>query len=202
MKKNRNDVFIRLNSHYIRSGNRTDKGTILYEETGDNVELYNKYTYHVNYKTDPYMALSLISELYAGRPGKHPLTAIISSGMTRTFKKLWDLDINLGLQGTRDYIKLDNTFGTNSKFILNKSFSDKSFIRSIYSDTDITWSPMAKYHMAFYLKNKNEIKIYLWKKFNIAINIESYAYRSTKHRKVAVGIVYYALLSYGMDWNF
>ncbi|HUT63202.1 MAG TPA: 5'-nucleotidase C-terminal domain-containing protein, partial [Anaerolineae bacterium] len=200
--KDRHDVFIKLNMQYIRSGYRAEKGNITYKEAGDKIELYNKYTYHLNYKIDPYMDVNFESEFYPDKPMKQPLIAKVSSGLTRTFKKLWDLDVNIGIHGTRNYITLENTFGANGKFFLNKTFSEKSPIKKLSSDTNITWSPMSQFGMAFFISNQNNLKIQAWKNFNIDLRVDSYAYRNTKYRKVATGFIYFLLLNYGMNWKF
>ena len=201
-KRNDHDVAVRLDMRYTRSGQRNTQGNIIYSESGDDVKLNSKYTYHVNYKTDPFIQMNFDSELYANAPGKHPLTATLSSGFTRTFKRAWGIDLNLGIHGTRNYVTLENTFGTFGQVYLNKSFSEKSIIRNIISDTRVKWDPMANYHNAFNLTNTNSLKCRLWNNFNIDFRINNYAYRSTKYRKVAVGVVYYVLITYGMNWKF
>ena len=204
IKKNRHMFFHRLNFKYRRSGFMTEIDRITYKETDDKAELYNKYTYDLPHFTlKPYVDITITSEMYSG-VGKHPIAGSMSAGFTRKILFLWDMDLNIGLDGSRNYFSNENSLGTKAKMTVNKSFSENSFFTektSFYSDTNITYKPVSKYHMAFALENTNRLKVQIWNKFNLTFDVKSYSYQDTTHRKLAIGFTYDITLNYGMNWK-
>ena len=152
----------------------------------------------------PYVHLRVKSFLYSGE-GKHPIIGTISGGATRTFKKFVDLSINTGLHGTRDYFTLQNTFGTTGTIEIKKNFPAGRLFSTeakFESKTNIYWNPLAVYNLEFRLDNDNSFKVQIWKRVNAVLRFRSNAYRSTLHHKVAIGLYYYFILEYGLNWNF
>lgn len=200
----RNQFESRLRARYIRSGLKTDEGKISYREARDELQLYNKYIYDLSsFKSKPFAAIDVYSELYYP-VGKHPISASARTGLSREISSLWNTVVEVGLDGTRNYLTNDNTFGTTSKAILNKSFPAKGLFTTptkLSVDAQVTWNPMAKYHMAFFMRNNNRIDFQLFKKFNLTFNVKSYSYRDTRVRKTAIGFIYDLTLNYRMDWN-
>ena len=171
----------------------------------DPVELYNKYTYNIPaWPVKPFTDLKVNTFLYSGF-GPHPISGTMSTGATRTFPRLLGLNVAVGLHGTRDFRKPENSFGTSSTLLLNKKFPPKLFFSiptELSSTTHIYWNPVAKYHMEFKLDHKSIIRIQLYKKINGTFKFMAYSYRSTVHRKLAVGTYYYFTIDYGMHWKF
>jgi len=204
-RKNRSELSIQIRAVYERKGHRTVKDDILYRKGNDYLRIYNQYNYLINFVVNPYLKIDFATILYSISRGKHPLTATIGSGFTRSFPSLWGLRVNAGIKGERNYKFLDNTFGTDYSFGFNKSFEVKSRLPSLKSFnflTKISWDPMAKYHMAFYLENYNSLVIQIWKRYSINIDINCYSYRNTQHRKVAIGFHYKATFGYNLSKNF
>jgi len=204
IRKKRNILFHRLNLKYRRSGFLPERGDIIYKETDDKAELYNKYTYDLpTFILKPYVDLTAGSEVYSGR-GKHPIIASMSAGFTRKIHQLWDMDLNIGLDSNRNYFNNENSFGAKAKMTVNKSFSPNSFFTehtTLYSDTNITYTPIAKYHMAFTFENINRLQVHIWRNFNFTFDIKSYLYQDNRYRKLAVGLTYDFTLNYGMSWK-
>jgi len=194
----------RLRARYLRSGIRTEEGEITYRESRDELQLLNKYTYDLpGFKLKPFMAVDIYSEFYSPG-GKHPVVVSTRAGLSREIKTLWNMVVEIGLDGTRNYVNNENTFGTTNKFTLTKSFPAKGLFTTpvkISIDAQATWNPMAKYHMAFFMRNNNRINFQIWKRFNATFHIKSYAYRDTRHRRVAIGFIYDFTLNYKMDWK-
>jgi hypothetical protein len=165
----------------------------------------DKYTYDLPlFPVKPYAKLRVLTYLYSGK-GKHPVTGILSAGGTRTFNKLLGLNIAFGLSATRNYYTLENSFGTTTSFTLNKKFPAGVFFTretEITSETNIYWNPSAKYHMEFILDSYNNFKLQIWKRIHADLTVKMYSYRSTVHRKVAVGFQYLFTLNYNMNWVF
>jgi len=204
-RKNRSDLTVTLYLLYSRSGNRTPKGNIRYSEAKDDLILTIKYNYLINFVVNPYISTNVNTELYTGRPIKHPIVASIGSGIGRSFPKLWGLRVSAGLHGTRNYTSLDNNFGTEYNFNFSKSFAVKSYLPSLKSfnfATKIKWDPMAKYHMRFMLVNNNSLVIQIWKRYSINITVNCYSFRNTQHRKVAMGFDYVAMFGYNFSKSF
>jgi hypothetical protein len=201
-----------FNSHLQASWSRTGSKThtqkgIIYDEprNSDPVEVYSKYTYDLPFfPVKPYFDILGKSFLYSGA-GKHPLTLITSSGATRTFAKLWNLNVSLGVHGTRDYTTLKNSAGINSSIILKKELPAGKIFKtpiSIDTTTRIQWNPAKEFNMAFQHENYNTIRFKIMEKVSIDLDIKTFSYRSSKHRKVAVGFFYLLSLTYGMNWKF
>lgn len=205
IKKNRHLIFHRLNLKYRRSGFKSEEsGKIIYQETDDYAELYNKYTYDLpTFTLKPYLDVTITSELHSSA-GKHPIAGSASAGFTHYIPFLW-MNFNVGLDGSRNYFTNENSFGTKVKLTVTKSFSENKFFTqktSLFSDTNITYKPMAKYQMAFALENTNIIKMQIWNKFNMIFDIKSYLYQDSRHRKLVTGFIYEISINYGMDWKF
>ncbi len=204
IKKKRNILFHRLNLKYRRSDFMPESNNITYKETDDKAELYNKYTYDLaTFTLKPYIDITATSELYSGT-GKHPVVGSASAGFTRKIPFLWDMDFNIGLDGSRNYFTSENSFGAKAKMTVNKSFSENSFFSdktTLYSDTNITYKPISKYHKAFALESNNRLKIQIWKKINLVFDIKSYSYQDTRYRKLVFGFTYDITLNYGMNWK-
>jgi len=203
--KNRHIFFHRLNLKYRRSAFKEEgSDKVAYRETDDHAELYNKYTYDLpTYTLNPYIDLTIASELYSGA-GKHPVVGSVSAGFTRYIPFLW-MNFNIGLNGSRDYFTNENSFGTKAKLTVTKTFSKNSFFTqeiSLFSDTNVTYKPMAKYYMALALENTNRIKVQIWNNFNMIFDIKSYSYQDSRHRKLAVGFIYDISLNYVMGWKY
>ena len=194
----------RLRSRYMRSGFRTEEGAISYKEGGDDLQLFNKYTYDLpGFKIKPFGAVDVYSELYSPG-GKHPIRVSTRAGLSREIKSLWGVVLEVGLDGTRNYVNNENSFGTTNKIALSKAFPAKGFFSTptkLSIDAQMTWNPMAKYHMAFYMRNSNRIDFQIWKRFNATFHVRSYSYRDTRQKKVAVGFIYNFMVSYMMDWK-
>jgi len=194
----------RLRARYMRSGFKTEEGEISYKEGGDDLQLFNKYTYDLpGFKLKPFGAVDVYSELYSPG-GKHPIRVSTRAGLSREIKSLWGVVVEVGLDGTRNYVNNENSFGTTNRISLIKAFPAKGFFSTptkLSIDAQMTWNPMAKYHMAFYMRNSNRIDFQIWKRFNATFHVRSYSYRDTRHRKVAVGFIYNFMVSYLMDWN-
>ncbi len=194
----------RLRARYMRSGYRTEEGDLTYKEGGDDLQLFNKYTYDLpGFKLKPFGAIDVYSEFYSPG-GRHPIRASARAGLSREIKSLWGMVLEVGLDGTRNYVNNENTFGTTNKFTLSKSFPAKGLFSTptkLSIDAQMTWNPMAKYHMAFFMRNSNKIDFQIWKRLNATFHVRSYAYRDTRHRKVAIGFIYNFMISYLMDWN-
>ena len=195
----------KLRARYLRSGLKSEDGSTSYKEGGDDLQLYNKYTYDLEgFKTKPFAAVDIYSEFYSPA-GRHPVSASARTGLSREIQKLWNLVVEVGLDGTRNYVTNENTFGTTNKFILSKSLPAKGLFTTptkISVDAQMTWNPMAKYNMAFYMFNNNRVEFQLWKKLNLTFYVKSYAYRNTTQRKLSLGFIYDLTLNYKMDWNF
>lgn len=195
----------RLRARYLRSGYRTETGDIAYKEGRDELQLYNKYTYDLSgFKIKPFVGIDVFSEFYSPA-GKHPIVASTRAGLSREVKHLWNIVVEVGLDGTRNYVKNENSFGTTNTIALSRSLPAKGLFTAptkVTFDARMTWNPMARYHMAFYLQNNNRIEIQIWKKFNATFHVKSYSYRDTRYRRVAVGLIYDFTLNYKMDWKF
>lgn len=200
----RNQFESRLRARYVRSGLKTEEKKITYREGRDELQLINKYIYDLaSFKSKPFAAIDIYSELYYP-VGKHPISASARTGLSREITSLWNTVVEVGIDGTRNYVTNDNTFGTTSKAILNKSFPAKGLFTTptkLSVDGQVTWNPMAKYHMAFFMRNNNRIDFQLLKKFNLTFNVRSYSYRDTRQRKMTVGFIYDLTLNYRLDWN-
>ena len=61
---------------------------------------------------------------------------------------------------------------------------------------------MAKYHMEFKMDSDTNINIQIWKRINAQFTLRAYSYRSSVHKKTAVGLYYNFTLNYGMAWKF
>ncbi len=194
----------RLRARYLRSGYRKSDGDISYGEGQDLLQLYHKYTYDISsFKTKPFVGIDMFSELYYPF-GRHPFIASARTGLSREIKSLMNMVIELSLDGTRDYTKNETTFGTTNTMRMNKSFPAKGLLTAptkLSIDARMTWNPMARYHMAFYLINNNKIDVQVWKKFNLTFHVTSYFYRDTQYRKIASAFTYNVLLNYKMDWK-
>ena len=201
-----------VNSHLMASWSRTgsrvntQKG-IVYEKVRnhDPVELYNKYTYNLSdFPVKPYADLLVKSFLYSGE-GQHPIAAVASSGMTRTFPKLLNLNVSIGIHGTRDYSTLKNSAGINGSFVMKKEFPAGKILKtpmSIDTTTRIQWNPLHEYFMTFQHENYNTIRFKIRQKVSLDVNVQTFSYRSTKVGRVALGFYYLLNLTYGMNWKF
>ena len=201
-----------LNSYlevtYSRKASKThNQSGIVYDEprNSDPVDLNNTYTYDVaNFPINPYVGARLQTFLYSGA-GKHPLTATIKSGAKRQFPSLLNMELLVGIHGTREYSTLVNTFGLETDVFLNKSLPAGKLLKTpllIDSKTFITWNPLAAYYMAFSLENDNTIRLGIAEKITIAIHFKAYSYRNSKIKKVATEYYYFLTLDYGMNWKF
>lgn len=193
---------------WSRTGSRTDtQEGIVYSKKRNNdpVELYNKYTYNLEqFPVKPYADIKVNSFLYSGE-GKHPLTLTVSSGATRTFPRILNMSLSLGLHGTRDYTTLKNTFGTSCTILFKKDFSATRLLKTpiaIDSKTFIYWDPLVEFHHTFKHINENAILFKIQEKINIALNVNTYTFRNSIHKKTAVGFYYLLSLNYGMNWKF
>ncbi|MFC1606820.1 hypothetical protein ACFL47_02525 [Candidatus Latescibacterota bacterium] len=198
----------RVRASWSRTVSRTDKQSgIVYDKArnSDPVEMLNKYTYDLpGFPVKPYVDLTFKSFLYSG-VGKHPITAITSSGATRTFPSLFSLNVSLGIHGTRDYTTLMNTAGFDLKFDMKKDFPAGKVLKtpvSIETRTRIQWNPAHVYFMAFQHENYNKIKFKIMEKISLDVDIQTFSYRSSKQHKLALGFYYLLSLSYGMNWKF
>ncbi len=203
--KGRRRFFTRLNMKYIRSGYRPEKGHIIYKETGDDLDLYNKFTYdHPGFILKPYIDTTVSSEFYYVS-GKHPITASVSMGVTREFPVLLNLVLNVGIAGDRNYFTNVNGMGLKAKMTFDRSYTANKILTkdtTFHSETVIDYKPTARYDMEFSLQNRNDFSIQIWRKFDMTFHFNAYSYRNTKFRKVAVGLYYDFTLNYAMDWNF
>lgn len=204
-------LYSHLMASWSRTGSRinTQKG-IVYEKARnhDPVELYNKYTYNLSdFPVKPYVDLLLSSFLYSG-VGQHPIAATVSSGATRTFPKLLNLNVNIGIHGTRDYSTLKNSAGFNGSFVLKKDFPAGKILKtpvSIDTTTRVQWNPRnppIDYSMTFQHENINTLRFKIMQKVSLDINVQTFSYRSTKVGRVALGFYYLLNLTYGMNWKF
>lgn len=195
----------RLRARYMRSGFRTDEGDISYKEGRDDLQLFNKYTYDLpGFKLKPFAAIDAYSEFYSPA-GKHPISASARAGLSREYPRIWGMVVEVGLDGTRNYVNNENSFGTTNKVMLSKSFPEKGIFTTpmkVSIDAQMTWNPMARYQMAFFMRNNNRVEFQLWRKFNLTFHVKSYTYRDTRYRKTSVGFVYDFTLNYKMDWKF
>ncbi|MCE5251564.1 hypothetical protein LLG96_15245 [bacterium] len=201
-----------FNSYLVTSWSRTGSQTntqngIVYgqRKNNDPVELYSKYTYNLSdFPVKPYFDIKLNSFLYSGT-GKHPIAGAASSGMTRSFPSLLNINVSLGLNGSRDFTLNKNTFGIENKFFINKEFPTNVVFKTpvkLESRTFINWNPLPDYYMAFQHESSNMIRFKIFEKVSFDIDVKSFSYRSTKQRKVALGFYYLLALSYGMNWKF
>ena len=197
-----------LEFSYSRKGSKNHtQNKVVYDEprNSDPVEWYSKYTYNIpNLPVKPYMDVKLNSFLYSGA-GKHPLTATVSSGATRTFPRILNLNVSVGVSGTRNYENLTNNMGVKGRITLKKDIPTGKIFKtpvSLDSKTDITWSPLAEYYMAFQLENDNTIRFKIMDKVSVATHVKSYSYRNTKIKKVATAYYYFLTIDYGMEWKF
>ena len=165
----------------------------------------NKYTYNLeNFPVEPYFDILTKSFLYSGA-GTHPITLTISSGATRTFPTLHNLNISVGIHSTRDFTGSKNTAGIKSSIVLKKKFPAGKLLKTpieVDTTTRIQWNPLHEFFMAFQHENYNTIRIKIMGKVSFEIDVKTFSYRSTKQRKVAVGFIYNIALSYGMNWKF
>ncbi len=195
----------RLRARYMRSGFRTDEGHISYKEGRDDLQLFNKYTYDLHgFKLKPFAAIDVYSEFYSA-VGKHPISASARTGLSREYPRLMGMVVEVGLDGTRNYVNNENSFGTTNKVMLSKSFPAKGIFTTpmnVSIDAQMTWNPMARYHMAFFMRNNNRVEFQLWRKFNLTFHVKSYTYRDSRHRKTSMGFIYDFTLNYKMDWKF
>lgn len=197
-----------LEFSYSRKGSKNhNQNKVVYDEprNSDPVEWYSKYTYNIpNLPVKPYIDVKLNSFLYSGA-GKHPLTATVSSGATRTFPRLLNLNVSVGVSGTRNYENLTNNMGVKGRITLKKDIPTGKILKtpiSLDSKTDTTWSPLAEYYMAFQLENDNTVRFKIMDKISVAAHVKSYSYRNTKIRKVATAYYYFMTIDYGMEWKF
>jgi hypothetical protein len=197
-----------LKASWSRTGSRIDtQDRIVYEKARnhDPVDLYNKYTYNLDsFPVKPYFDLLVKSFLYSGE-GTHPIAAIVTSGATRTFPKLYDLNFSIGISGTRDYSTLQNSAGIEGKINFKKDFPAGKILRtpiSIDTRTRVQWNPLHEYFMTFQHENFNTVRFKIMEKISLDINVQTFSYRSTKVGKMALGFYYLLNLTYGMNWKF
>ncbi len=204
----RHDFDNYLKFSFSRQGTKTQESDKLQYNTQRNhdpVELFGKYTYNIEqFPVEPYFDATVNSFLYSGT-GRHPITATMSAGATRTFPKLIGLNLSVGLQATRDYYELENNFGTKSSMTISKKFPAKSLLTSevsIDSKTNVFWNPTAEYDMEFKMDSDNSVHLQIWKNINLSMTFRAYAYRNSEFKKVAFGYNYLVTLDYGMHWKF
>jgi hypothetical protein len=142
------------------------------------------------------------SYLHPG-PGKHPIRAEMSSGLTRKIPKYW-LEASFGMSGARDYFTNKNNFSSVTALKVNKNFPAKSVLTSqsqLYSETRIYWFPSALYHSLFRHENENRLSLQIWRKFDITFQVKTYSYRDSTTKRLATGFYYWVMLNYGMQWK-
>ena len=202
--RNNHQYDVTLHMKYVRAGSKANNGNIVYREADDNLILYNKYTYnHPGFAAKPYIDNTINSELY-NPSGKHPITAKVTTGLTRKFPKVLNMVLNIGFSADRNYVTNDNAMGLDSKITFDQTFAGDSILSrktTLHSETSVNYKPMARYHLALYIQNRNKISVSLMKKIDMAFNVNTFVYRDTTLRKVAVGVFYDFSLNYAMDWK-
>jgi len=197
-----------LVTSWSRTGSETDKQKgIVYGQRRniDPVELYGKYTYDLPaFPLKPYVDVKINSFLYSGA-GKHPIAGATSSGMTRSFPRFLNMNLSLGLNGTRDFVQNKNSFGIDSKLFINKEFPANKVFKTpvkLESRTFVNWNPLPDYYMAFQHENYTTFRIKIYDKISFDVDFKSFSYRSTKQKRTALGFYYLLALTYGMNWKF
>lgn len=190
-----------LDMSYIRTGSRISSSKVIYGKLNDLLRLTSKYVYNVpTFSSVPYVDLTITSALHPG-PGKHPIRADMSTGLTRKLPKYW-VEVSLGMNGSRDYITNRNNLGSKTEVTINKVFPAHSFLTSqtqLSSVTRVFWWPSAQFHSMFRHENENSLSMVLWKKFELNFQVKSYTYRDNTIDKVASGFQYFIILNYSMQ---
>lgn len=202
-KKRRHKIISSLNMVYQRNGTKSEDGVILYQKTNDYIQYRNHYEYdRVTFGSRPYMDITVNSTLYSAGE-KHPLNAMVSTGLSKNFPKLW-LSAQIGVNGIRDYSSNVNRLGTNGVIDIKKTIPAKSFLTApaeFTSRTEFIWNPTAQAHSEFSHENSNRLSFQLMKKLNLELNVRTYSYTNNTTRRTAFGVVYDLNLNYSMQWK-
>lgn len=192
-----------LDMDYRRQGARTPSGDVLYSIGTDVLRFANRYEYRIpSLPSVPYIELILTSSFHPP-PGKHPIRADMSTGLSRRFPRYWT-DVSIGLNGTRDYVTNRNNLGTNLTLNVNKTFPARRLLTApstLTSKSRVFWAPSAQSRSMFRHENENSFAIQLWKKVGMSFQVNTYSYRDNSKDKVAAGFQYLVNLTYGMQWK-
>jgi hypothetical protein len=203
-EKGKQSYSSRLDMRYDRSGYRPEGSSVEYQESGDEIRLYNKYTYNdPSFVLKPYIDNEIKTEFYAP-VGKHPIIGQVSAGVTRKLERLLGIVVNVGFSANRDYFSNKNSIGGQLRLNLDKSYPANTILTrntDFHSEVRVNYKPMARYDNEFILQNLNNFTIQLWRRFDLTLHVNSYAYRNSTRRKVAIGFYYDLTLNYGMDWT-
>ncbi len=200
----RHSTYVRLHMKYDRSGFRPQNGKTEYAEAGDEIRLYSKYTYnHAGFVLKPYVDNDTKTEFYYPR-GKHPIFSQVSAGVTRKFVSFVDMTFNVGFSASRDYFQNVNAMGYQMKANFDKSYpANKVLTRAteVHSELQMNYRPTMPYGTEFTFQGLNNITLQLMNRLNLILHVNTYAYRNSKLRRMAIGLFYDLTLNYGMDWN-